>query len=159
MNYYYWISLYLVLIFFISLLLLFFLLNNSTHKYFPLSFSFLLLLSDENYAYIHYIGTGEIRTYLGSFHSSFLSCSFFTISSIFFHDYCSQNSASPACHTTRWPDRSYFLSSATKQHPARAIEIDNAHYLSQIFRTIYCCSSIYQTKYSRSPFLCPGGAQ
>ena len=62
--------------------------------------------------------------------------------------YCSPHSASPTCHMTRQPDRSYQKLSATKRHRACAIEIDNAHYLSQLFCTIYCCSSITPIKVS-----------
>ena len=35
------------------------------------------------------------------------------------------------------PDRSYQKLSATKRHRVRAIDIDNSHYLSQIFCTVY----------------------
>ena len=35
------------------------------------------------------------------------------------------------------PDRSYHQSSATKSHRVCAIDIDNAHYLSQLFCTFY----------------------
>ena len=51
--------------------------------------------------------------------------------------YCSRYSASTTCHTTRRPDRSFHQSSAKKRHCFCAIEIDNAHYLSQLFCTVY----------------------
>ena len=35
------------------------------------------------------------------------------------------------------PDRNYQQLSATKRHRVHAIDIDNSHYLSQLFRTIY----------------------
>ena len=51
--------------------------------------------------------------------------------------YCSRHSASSTCHMTRRPDRSFHQLSATKRHHVRAIEIDNAHYLSELFCTVY----------------------
>ena len=47
--------------------------------------------------------------------------------------YFSRHSASTMCYMTQWPDRSYQKSSAAKRQHACAIEIDNAHCLSQLF--------------------------
>ena len=53
------------------------------------------------------------------------------------NEYFPRHYASPTCHTKQRPDRSYQKLSATKRHCARAIEINNAHYLSQLFCTFY----------------------